>query len=190
MTTQQEQYTSPCSRLSTAVKHGIEEKSITENFSYPRICCRKNGYYPLSFQPQTIYYNSNHRYQQRPHFTRSRPSSIRCQQQQHYNSHDRFQYQYPNESIRPLMEIKDDLFSTHFDFGNNENDNNDNEINYHIFKRRNPKQRGQYRNRKAELDWDHAFDLDLINLYATHIDTDHHSLTNAISSSENSFSSI
>jgi hypothetical protein len=59
-----------------------------------------------------------------------------------------------------------------------------------IFKPREPRQRGQYRNRKAELDWDHAFDLDLIDLYPTYNDLDSRSLISTISSSDHSFSSI
>ena len=61
---------------------------------------------------------------------------------------------------------------------------------YVINKQREPKQRGQYRNRKAELDWDHAFDFDLIDLYTTRNDIDNCSLTSINSSSDNSFSSV
>jgi hypothetical protein len=50
--------------------------------------------------------------------------------------------------------------------------------------------RVQYRNRKAELDWDHAFDLDQIDLYPAQNDIDIESLISSNSSSDNSYSSV
>ena len=61
---------------------------------------------------------------------------------------------------------------------------------YPAGQQRQPRQRGQYRNRKAELDWDHAFDLDLIDLYARQHDSDNHSLASITSSSDQSFTSV
>ena len=84
------------------------------------------------------------------------------------------------------MEIKDNLVATH---ANLDCDSHDTDITYREVKQREPQQRGQYRNRKAELDWDHAFDLDLIDFYPTTNDIDSYSLTSTVSSSEHSFSS-
>lgn len=50
-------------------------------------------------------------------------------------------------------------------------------------RRRETKARGQYRNRKAELDWDHGFDLDQLDLYSTQYESDNYSMT---SSTDNS----
>lgn len=55
---------------------------------------------------------------------------------------------------------------------------------------REPQQRGQYRNRKAELDWDHTFDLDQIDLYTIQTDSDNRSLMSFTSSSDQSFLSV
>jgi hypothetical protein len=121
----------------------------------------KNNYHST-----TIYYNSNHR--QKQQFNRPPPSTTVQRRSQNYTH-----VHYSQQPIRPLMEI------------------NNHEINYcYIFQQREPKQHGQYRNRKAELDWDHAFDLDQINLYTKQNDSDNHSLTSINSSSDNSFSSV
>jgi hypothetical protein len=103
----------------------------------------------------------NSNQRQKQHFTRPSPPKVQHRSQ----NYDRF-YQQP---IRPLMEIED---------------------NYSDFEQKQPKQRGQYRNRKAELDWDHAFDLDQVDLYTTQNDIDNHSLSSLNSLSENSFSSV
>lgn len=87
------------------------------------------------------------------------------------------------------MEIKDNVVPLRHDF-DDDKDDHDNDVARQLLGQRQPKQRGQYRNRKAELDWDHAFDLDLIDLYTANIDVDRHSLTSTISSSDHSFSSI
>ena len=55
---------------------------------------------------------------------------------------------------------------------------------------REPQQRGQYRNRKAELDWDHTFDLDQLELYTIQNDSDTRSLLSFTSSSDQSFLSV
>ena len=55
---------------------------------------------------------------------------------------------------------------------------------------REPQQRGQYRNRKAELDWDHTFDLDQIDLYTIQNDSDNRSLMSFTSSSDQSSLSV
>jgi hypothetical protein len=192
MAGQQQQYSSSrYPSLMVKGKHEAEERSITDTYSNPRTRRSKDNNRPLSFQPRNVYYNSNQRYQQQQHFTRPPPPPTcpRRQQQQHYNSYGRIHYHYQHQPIRPLMEIKDNQFSLHHDLNDN-NDDEDNDMTYCTLKEREPEQRGQYRNRKAELDWDHAFDLDLIDLYTTHIDVDSHSLTSTISSSDNSFSSI
>jgi hypothetical protein len=55
---------------------------------------------------------------------------------------------------------------------------------------REPQQRGQYRNRKAELDWDHTFDLDQVDAYTIQYDSDNRSLMSFTSSSDQSFFSV
>ena len=81
-------------------------------------------------------------------------------------------HQLSQKPLRPLMEISTSDYSY-----------------VHPAKAREPKQRGQYRNRKAELDWDHAFDLDQIDLYTIQRDIDNYSLTSSNSSTDNSYSS-
>jgi hypothetical protein len=206
MAGQQQQYPSRYPNLLVTVKHETDERSASETYSNPRMRRSKDNYRPSSFQAKNVYYNSNHRHhnhhQQPPYFTRPSHTSPRSQQQSFYPTYDRLHYQYPHQPIRPLMEIKDNLFSLHHDeFDNNDDDNNDNDdvlddddddknITYCISKQREPRQRGQYRNRKAELDWDHAFDLDLVDLYSIHPDPDTRSLISTISSSDHSFSSM
>ncbi|CAF0977375.1 unnamed protein product [Adineta ricciae] len=116
-----------------------------------------------NYYPTTIYYNSNHR--QKSQATRS--------------SYPTRNYERYPSTVRPLMEIK----NVYEDFDKNE-------IAYLTYNPRESKQRGQYRNRKAELDWDHAFDLDQLHLYTAQIDLDNHSLTSLQSSTDNSFSSF
>lgn len=168
---QQRSYRYP--NLLITVKHETDERLVKENYTNSRIYHSKNNYYPT-----TIYYNSNHR--QKQHFNRpSSSSSSSSTVQRRSRKNDRFSY-YNQQPIRPLMEINDDEF-------------NDNTTSYsYKFKQREPKQRDQYRNRKAELDWDHAFDLDQIDLYTTQNDIDNHSLTsmNSSTDNDNSFSSV
>ncbi|UJR10267.1 hypothetical protein I4U23_014475 [Adineta vaga] len=151
-------------KLLITVKHETEERSVIEAYSNPRKYRSKNHSRSKNFHPTTIYYNSNHHHNS--HFTRSSYPS---------KAYERFSYSNHPSTLRPLMEIKN------FD---------QDELAYLTFKQREPKQRGQYRNRKAELDWDHAFDLDQIHLYTTQNDLDNHSLTSFQSSSDNSFSSF
>jgi len=187
MASQQQQYSSRYPSLLVTVKHKAEERSTAETYSNSRTRRSKDNFHPSSFQAKNAYYNSNHQRQQQKFFTRSSHTSPRRQQPQYYNSYDRIHYHYQHQPIRPLMDIKDNILALQHD---DEDDDNDNDMAYRAFKQREPKQRGQYRNRKAELDWDHAFDLDLIDLYPTNMDVDSHSLTSTISSSDNSFSSI
>jgi len=163
--------------LLVTVKQETEERSVTETYSNPRKRRSKNNHRSTYIHPTTIYYNSNHR--QTQHFTRSPPSTVR----RHSQNYDRLQYHNYQQPIRPLMEIRDNHFYFHHDV-------NDNDIDYLPFQQREAKQHRQYRNRKAELDWDHAFDLDQIHLYTTQNDIDNHSLTSYHSSSDNSFSSV
>lgn len=193
MAGQQQKYTSRYPSLLVTVKHETEERSVAETRSNSRTRHPKDNYRSSSFQPKSTYYNSNNRTQSHQYFTRPPHTSPRRQQQQqqqhpYYNHYDRVYYSFQTQPLRPLMEIKDDLFSPHNEL--NVDIENLNSTNYQPFKQREPKQRGQYRNRKAELDWDHAFDLDLIDLYTTHNDSDSHSLTSTVYSSDNSFSSI
>ncbi|CAF5127432.1 unnamed protein product [Rotaria sp. Silwood1] len=157
----------------------MDERSVTEIDTKQRMHHSKNNYHSTYLHPTTIYYNSNHQYHQaKQHFPRSSSSTIQHRSQ----NNDRFHYyhqQQQQQPIRPLMEIKDNQFSL-----------NDNTITYSNSKPREPKQRGQYRNRKAELDWDHAFDLDQLDLYITQNDTDNYSLTSIHSSGDNSLSSV
>lgn len=195
MTSQQQQHqSSHYPNLLTSLQQDIEQKSAGETSVNPRTHHSKDNSRPLSFQTKNIFYNSNHRYQQQFYFTRPPHISPRRQQQSHYPTHDRFHYHHQHQlPIRPLMEIKDNHFSSHQDFDDNDKDNQDDEdtkSTYSNSKPREPKQRGQYRNRKAELDWDHAFDLDLIDLYSIQPDPDSRSLTSTISSSDHSFSSF
>ncbi|CAF2049281.1 unnamed protein product [Rotaria magnacalcarata] len=186
---QHQQYSSRYPSLVVTVKNETEERSVAESYSNSRTRRSKDSYRPYTFQQKTVYYNSNQRHQQQQYYTQPQHTSPRRQQQQkYYNNYDRTHYLYQHQPLQPLMEIKDDLFSSHHDL--NVGDNNDNDTTYHSVKQREPKQRGQYRNRKAELDWDHAFDLDLIDFYPTQNDIDSHSLTSTISSSDHSFSSI
>jgi hypothetical protein len=191
MAGQQQQYSSRYPNLLVTVKHDPEERSMmSETYSNPRTRRVKDNYRPSSFQEKNVYYNSNQRHQQQQYFTRPPHTSPRRQQQSYYPNNDRLHYHYQHQSIRPLMEIKDNLFALHHDFDDKDDDDGDKDTNHSISKQREPKQRGQYRNRKAELDWDHAFDLDLIDLYTTHNDVDSRSLTSTISSSDHSFYSI
>ena len=188
---QPQPYSSRYPSLLVTVKHEGKERSIDESYTNSRTRRSKDNYRPSSFQAKNVYYNSNHRQQQQPqqqqYFTRPPHTSPRRQQQSYYTNYDHLHYHYQQQPIRPLMEIKDNRFSLHHDSDDNDDDN---DINYRMFKQREPKQRGQYRNRKAELDWDHAFDLDLIDLYPTYNDIDTRSLLSTISSSDHSFSSI
>jgi len=160
--------------LLVTVKRETEERLVTETYSNSRTYRSKNNYHSIFYHPTTIYYNSNHR--QKQYFNRPSQSTV----QHHSKKYDRFDYHNQRQQpIRPLMEIKDNQFSVNHDF-------NDNDITFSY----NFKQRGQYRNRKAELDWDHAFDLDQIDLYTTQNDIDNYSLTSTNSSSDNSFSSV
>ena len=188
MAGQQQHYSSRYPNLLVPVKHETDQRSIPETYSNSSRTRRsKDNYRPSSsFQPKNVYYNSNH--QQQQYFIRPSPSR---QQQQFYNSYDRNHHYQQDQPIRPLMEIKDNLCSLHDDDNaDDDGDNDKSDITHGSYKEREPKQRGQYRNRKAELDWDHAFDLDLVHLYSTHIDVDNRSLTSTISSSDNSFSSF
>jgi len=188
MAGQQQQYSSRYPNLLGTVKHETKERSINETYSNLRTRrCSKDNYRPSSFQPKNVYYNSNHRHQQQQYFTRPPHTSPGRQQQSYYPNYHRIHYHYQHQPIRPLMEIKDNQFALHHDSDDNDDDNN---MTSRILKPREPRQRGQYRNRKAELDWDHAFDLDLIDLYPTYNDPDSRSLISTISSSDHSFSSI
>ncbi|CAF2750840.1 unnamed protein product [Rotaria sp. Silwood2] len=171
--------------LLVTVKPETEERSVTEIDTKQRTHRSKNNYYSSYFYPTTIYYNSNHRYQQaKQHSTRSSSSTIqhRSKNHDHFYYYNQQQQQQQQQPIRPLMEIKNNQFSSY-------NNLNDNKITYSNLKQREPKQRGQYRNRKAELDWDHAFDLDQIDLYTTQNDSDNYSLISVHSSGDNSLSS-
>ncbi|CAF4523118.1 unnamed protein product, partial [Rotaria magnacalcarata] len=80
------------------------------------------------------------RHQQQQYYTQPQHTSPRRQQQQkYYNNYDRTHYLYQHQPLQPLMEIKDDLFSSHHDL--NVGDNNDNDTTYHSVKQREPKQR-------------------------------------------------
>lgn len=195
MTSQQQQHqSSHYPNLLTTLQQDIEQKSAGETSVNPRTHHSKDNSRPSSFQTKNIFYNSNHRHHQQLYFTRPPPHiSPRRQQQSYYPTYDRFHYHHQHQPIRPLMEIKDNLFSSHHDLDDTDKDNQDDEetkITHSMSKQREPKQRGQYRNRKAELDWDHAFDLDLIDLYSIQPDPDSRSLTSTISSSDHSFSSF
>ena len=190
MTSQQQQHqSSHYPNLLTTLQQDIEQKSAGEISVNPRTHRSKDNSRPSSFQTKNVFYNSNHRHHQQLYFTRPPHISPHRQQQSYYPTYDRFHYHHQHQpSIRPLMEIKDNLF-----FDDNDKDNQDDEetkITCSISQQREPKQRGQYRNRKAELDWDHAFDLDLIDLYSIQPDPDSRSLTSTISSSDHSFSSF
>ncbi|CAF1237968.1 unnamed protein product [Rotaria sordida] len=185
---QQRSYQYP--NLLVTVKPETEQRLVTEIHTKQRTHHLKNNYHSTYFHPTTIYYNTNHRYkQEKQHFTRSSSSTIqhRSQNNDHfyyYNQQKQEQQeQEQQQPIRPLMEIKDNQFSLC-------NNLNDKKVTYSNLKQREPRQRGQYRNRKAELDWDHAFDLDQIDLYTTQNDIDNYSLTSIHSSGDNSLSSV
>jgi hypothetical protein len=175
MSDQQKEYTPQYPSLMVTVKCEPQDRSVAETYFNSRARRSKEHYRPSSFQPRNIYYNSNH-------FTRPPSTSSRRQQTQYYQSYEHIDDQhhqpqhYQHLSIRPLMEIKDNRVSLHYDYDQDAN------MTYQDYAHKEPKQRGQYRNRKAELDWDHAFDLDLIDLYTTttNIDADRHSLTSTI----------
>ena len=186
MTGQQQQQ--HYSGLMAAVKREAEERCNAETYANLRARRTSDNCRPSSFQARNIYYNSNHRPQHQTHFMRPPPASPRRQSQRYYNNYDRTHH-HPHQPIRPLMEIKDNVVPLRHDF-DDDKDDHDNDLTCQAFGQRQPKQRGQYRNRKAELDWDHAFDLDLIDLYTANIDVDRHSLTSTISSSDHSFSSV
>lgn len=83
----------------------------------------------------------------------------------YYNRNRRYQPSTANQ-IRPLMEISNAYIPP-------------------SPPRR--QRRAQYRNRKAELDWDHAFDLNQVDLYSTsQYECDNYSLTSSNSSTDNS----
>ena len=82
------------------------------------------------------------------------------------------------------MEVK--IKTNYFPLNNDSNNN----ISYRMCKPRELTHRGQCRNRKAELDWDHAFDLDQVHLYTTQNDIDDHSLASIHSSYDRSLSSF
>jgi hypothetical protein len=166
-----QQRSSRYSNLLVTVKHETEERSVTEIHSNLRTCRSKNNYHSTFYHPTTIYYNSNHR--QKEHFNRPSPPLITQRRSKKY---DRRYYHNQQQPIRPLMEIEDNQFFLHHDYNNN------------TFKQKEPKQRDQYRNLKVELDWDHAFDLEQVELYTTQNDIDNYSLTSINSSSESSFS--
>ncbi|CAF0959150.1 unnamed protein product [Adineta steineri] len=199
MAGQHQQYSPRYPSLLVTFKHKSEDRITSDTYSNPRTRRSKDNYYPLSFQSKSVYFNGNHRYQQPQHFIQrpQTPPRRQQQQQQFYNKCDRIQHQYiqqQQQPIRPLMEIKDNSFPLHndidYDIDDDDNDKSCRTVPQKEAKQQQQQQRSQYRNRKAELDWDHAFDLDLINLYTTHIDTDSHSVTSTISSTDTSFSSI
>lgn len=185
----QQQQQQSYSSLMVAVKREAEERCNAETYANLRARRTSDNCRPSSFQPRNIYYNSNHRAQHQTHFMRPPPALPRRQSQHYYNNYDRIHHHHPHQPIRPLMEIKDNVASLRHDF-DDDKDDHDNDLACQAFGQRQPTQRGQYRNRKAELDWDHAFDLDLIDLYTANIDVDRHSLTSTISSSDHSFSSV
>ena len=94
------------------------------------------------------------------------------------NNNKRRSKKSDRQEIRPLMEIQANQYPIYTEF------------NYTYTFKPKSQSNNQYRNRKAELDWDHAFDLDQIELYSTRIDSDNYSLTSSThSSNDNSFSS-
>lgn len=176
MAGQQNQYSPRYPSLLVTLKHKPDDRSLADAFCSPRVRRPKDNHYapPSPYQPKNVYFTGA------PRYSAQQPVARRPKQPFH-NSTERIHHPYPPQPIRPLMEIKDNAFPLHndteYDFDDDESE-------------KGAKQRAQYRNRKAELDWDHAFDLDLIDLYTTPIDTDSHSLTSTISSTDTSFSSF
>ncbi|UJR35633.1 hypothetical protein I4U23_028383 [Adineta vaga] len=205
MAGQQHQYSPRYPSLLVTLKHKPEERSFTDTYSTSRTRRSKDTYYPSLLQTKNVYINANQRYQPQQQAQPPPPPPLQLSQQQYphrlhtsprhqskqtiYNS-DRIHQQYPQQSIRPLMEIKDNLFSLHNDIEPDIDDDDLDKQSPRLLQQKDTKQRVQYRNRKVELDWDHAFDLDLIDLYTTHIDTDSHSLTSTISSTDTSYCSF
>ncbi|CAF0866838.1 unnamed protein product [Adineta ricciae] len=198
MAGQQHQYSPRYPSLLVTLKHKPEERTHADVYSTARARRAKDSYYPSLFQTKNVYMNGNQRQQPPSPPVQSSPPQQQLPHRSHvppryqqkptfYNNSDRIHQPYQQQSIRPLMEIKDNLFSLHDDV---EPDLDDDDQSLRILQPKDAQQRTQYRNRKAELDWDHAFDLDLIDLYSTHIDTDSHSLTSTISSTDTSYCSF
>lgn len=155
------------------LKTQSEDRTVTENCSTNRNRRSKDNYRPSNFHAKNVYYNSHHRNKVDQQEYYSRPTGLISNP---YRPAATYYHQDP--TIRPLMEIDNDFVSLHQEYDR---------LCRHV-QQREAKQRGQYRNRKAELDWDHAFDLDLIDFYKTNIDLDNYSLTSTMSSSDHSFS--
>lgn len=169
--------------LLVTVKQETDERSVSEIHSKPHAIRSKNNYNSKFSYPTTTYYNSNIRYQQQKQHNRY-PSSSNANQRHSQNNTRSFYYNHQQQpSMRSLIELKDNQISVY-------HDGNDKSMTFSNVTPRELKQRGQYRNRKAELDWDHAFDLDQIDLYTTQYDIDNHSLTSIHSSSDSSLLSV
>lgn len=163
------------------VKNETDERSVTEISSKSQRNLSKNNHHTSYYHPTTVYYNSNYRYQQQKQRFHSTSSS---NPQRRSKNLDYFYHQKSQEAVRPLMDIQDSPIPFYNDF-NHKNTNAYSNSNV-----REPKQRGKYRNRRAELDWDHGFDLDQTALYTTSNDIDNHSLSSMNSSGNNSLSSV
>ncbi|CAF4009389.1 unnamed protein product [Rotaria magnacalcarata] len=169
--------------LLVTVKQETDERSVSEIDSKPYTSRSKKNYNSKFFYPTTTYYNRNVRCQQQKQHS-IYPSSYSVNQR-HSQNNIRFYYQnhQQQQPMRSLVELADNKISLY-------HDGNDNSMTFSNITPREPKQRGQYRNRKAELDWDHAFDLDQIDLYATQYDIDNRSLSSIHSSGGSSLLSV
>ncbi|CAF3765962.1 unnamed protein product [Rotaria socialis] len=171
--------------LLVTVKQETDERSVSEIHSKPHTTRSKKNYNSKFFYPTTTYYNRNVRCQQQQQQHNRYPSSY-CVNQPHSQNNTRFYYRNHRQQqppMRSLMELTDNKTSLY-------HDGNDNSMTFSNVTPREPKQRGQYRNRKAELDWDHAFDLDQIDLYTTQYDIDNHSLNSIHSSGDSLLLSV
>lgn len=168
----QQRRSSRYSNLLITVKPETDERSVTEIQTNNRPYRSKNNYHST-----TIYYNSNNRKQKQNYNRPSPPPTVqrhspKYNHYSYYNQH----YQPQQQPIRPLMEIED-----HYQHLR------DHDLAYTCtFKYRESKKGDQYRNQAVELDWDHGFDLEQIDLYTTQNDIDNYSLTSINSSTDNS----
>lgn len=170
--------------LLVTVKHETDERSVSEtNNSKSRAYRSKKNSKSSYLYPTIIYYNSNYLYQQQKQGSSRRSSLSNSQRRMKKNDQFYYNNQQQQQPIRPLMEIIDNNNYSYNDFNSQKRNSS----------KRNPReptQRGQYRNRKAELDWDHAFDLDQADLYTIQHDSDNQSLTSLYSFGESSLSSV
>jgi hypothetical protein len=151
--------------LCVTVKCDGNERSVIEDRSHVRTHRSKDTYRQRTLPVRTIFYDAN----------QHRSSASIRSTTMNSNNQKRSSKSYERTSgTLPLPTNNHNHQLIHF-HGNGK-----------TLARSSGQQRGQYRNRKAELDWDHTFDLDQLDLYTITNDIDNHSVNSLTSSSDQS----